>query len=351
MAVEIKDLGGGKVKLAQWECDRVLLISGTTDMPICRFASPLLTHALPVNGEASGDNWTVKFPNVLLQYDGMVFLSVVVENSADEVEEIATAKLFVQPRQKPLDYEYTDNIGYVNWVTLSAEAQDVIDSLLYQKEHGDFDGDDGYSPTVAVSNITGGHRITVTDKNGDHTVDVMDGAPGTPGSPGSPGDDGYSPVVTITDIEGGHRVTITDETHPTGQSFDVMDGQGGGGGGTVTVDDALSDSSTNPVQNKVIKAALDGKGTYSKPSGGIPKTDLASAVQTSLGKADTALQSYTETDPTVPSWAKASSKPSYTASEVGAIAAPSSPASGAFLVWDGSAWIAQTLAAWQASSY
>lgn len=38
-------------------------------------------------------------------------------------------------------------------------------------------------------------------------------------------------------------------------------------------------------------------GTYSKPSGGIPKTDLASAVQTSLGKADTALQSYTETDP------------------------------------------------------
>lgn len=35
-------------------------------------------------------------------------------------------------------------------------------------------------------------------------------------------------------------------------------------------------------------------GTYSKPVAGIPKTDLESAVQTSLGKADTALQSYTE---------------------------------------------------------
>lgn len=35
-------------------------------------------------------------------------------------------------------------------------------------------------------------------------------------------------------------------------------------------------------------------GTYSKPSTGIPKSDLAYAVQTSLGKADTALQSYTE---------------------------------------------------------
>ncbi len=51
----------------------------------------------------------------------------------------------------------------------------------------------------------------------------------------------------------------------------------------------------------------------------IGKTDLASEVQTSLGKADTALQSYTETDPTVPAWAKAATKPTYTAAEVGAI--------------------------------
>ena len=47
------------------------------------------------------------------------------------------------------------------------------------------------------------------------------------------------------------------------------------------------------------------------------KTDLSSDVQASLNKADSALQSYTETDPTVPSWAKASSKPTYTKSEVG----------------------------------
>lgn len=49
----------------------------------------------------------------------------------------------------------------------------------------------------------------------------------------------------------------------------------------------------------------------------VAKSDLASDVQTSLGKADSALQSYTETDPTVPAWAKAESKPSYTKSEVG----------------------------------
>lgn len=51
----------------------------------------------------------------------------------------------------------------------------------------------------------------------------------------------------------------------------------------------------------------------------VAKSDLASDVQTSLGKADSALQSYTESDPTVPKWAKAATKPSYTASEVGAL--------------------------------
>ena len=51
----------------------------------------------------------------------------------------------------------------------------------------------------------------------------------------------------------------------------------------------------------------------------ITKTDLAKEVTDSLEKADTALQSFTESDPTVPAWAKASLKPTYTASEVGAL--------------------------------
>lgn len=42
---------------------------------------------------------------------------------------------------------------------------------------------------------------------------------------GDKGDDGFSPAVTITPITGGHTVTITDAQHPiTGQSFNVMDG-------------------------------------------------------------------------------------------------------------------------------
>lgn len=90
-------------------------------------------------------------------------------------------------------------------------------------------GSDGFSPTISVENITGGHRVTITSASGSSTFTVMDGVNGTNGSDGS---DGYSPEVTITSITGGHRVTITDEDHPNGQSFDVMDGSPGATGQT-----------------------------------------------------------------------------------------------------------------------
>lgn len=72
-------------------------------------------------------------------------------------------------------------------------------------------------------------------------------------------------------------------------------------------------------------------GAYALPSGGIPATDLASSVQTSLGKADSALQS-------VPSTYRTAAAQDVI--DAGKISAPSSPASGAFLVWNGSAWVA-----------
>ena len=43
--------------------------------------------------------------------------------------------------------------------------------------------------------------------------------------------------------------------------------------------------------------ASAGATAYQKPSSGIPKSDLSTGVQSSLNKADTALQSYNETDP------------------------------------------------------
>ena len=57
-----------------------------------------------------------------------------------------------------------------------------------------------------------------------------------------------------------------------------------------TIDNGLSDR-VSAIEGK--EAGWNGK--YSKPTDGIPKADLASAVQTSLGKADTALQNVPST--------------------------------------------------------
>ena len=52
------------------------------------------------------------------------------------------------------------------------------------------------------------------------------------GPQGKPGADGYSPTITTEEITGGHRLTIIDRDHPAGQTVDVMDGPKGDKGDT-----------------------------------------------------------------------------------------------------------------------
>lgn len=102
-----------------------------------------------------------------------------------------------------------------------------------------------------------------------------------------------------------------------------------------------SDIPTVPVQSvngktgAVVLTASDvGAGTYSKPSGGIPKTDLASAVQTSLGKADTALQSHQS----LAAYRTSADQDTIDATK---ITKPASPVSGQSLMFDGTDWISK----------
>lgn len=100
-----------------------------------------------------------------------------------------------------------------------------------------------------------------------------------------------------------------------------------GAGTPVTVDNTLTVSGTaadakavgdalaekQPVGNYVLESNLGALATKDV----VVKSDLESSVQTSLDKADTALQFYAETDPTVPAWAKEPTKPTYIAEEIG----------------------------------
>lgn len=89
---------------------------------------------------------------------------------------------------------------------------------MTNETHFDFVVTDGNGITGASFDAET-NELTITFDNGTSFT-----TPSLKGAPGNPGDDGYSPAVTIETITGGHRVTITDKTHPTGQSFDVMDG-------------------------------------------------------------------------------------------------------------------------------
>ena len=60
------------------------------------------------------------------------------------------------------------------------------------------------------------------------------------------------------------------------------------------VSNSLSTHTADTTKHITANERTAWNGKYTKPSGGIPKSDLASAVQTSLGKADTALQSVTK---------------------------------------------------------
>ena len=122
-----------------------------------------------------------------------------------------------------------------------------------------------------------------------------DGAPGPQGPAGATGpqgpkgDPGGPSDVTLGVLGASVGQTVKIKTVDANGSPTAWEAAAGGG---VTVDSALSDSSTNPVQNKVVKVAVDGK-----------------------------------------------------------ISAPNNPTAGQFLVYNGTAWVAQTLTAWQGGSY
>ena len=90
------------------------------------------------------------------------------------------------------------------------------------------DGKNGYSPTISITDITGGHKVTVINESGSNSFNVTDGEPFTYDDftveqlENLKGMDGVSPTVTITEATGRHTVSFTDKDGV--KSFVVKDG-------------------------------------------------------------------------------------------------------------------------------
>lgn len=111
------------------------------------------------------------------------------------------------------------------------------------------DGADGFSPTLVVSTITGGHRITITDKVGTQTVDVLDGEKGETGATGN----GIASVVLNQD----YTLTIT---YTNGNSYTTTSIRGEKGEpGDAPIDDTSTAADRVWSAQKVneLKSAID----------------------------------------------------------------------------------------------
>ena len=207
-------------------------------------------------------------------------------------------------------------------------------------------GANGFSPTITTFKSGKVTTVTVVDANGTQSFKINDGADGL-GS-GDMHTSTYDPkgkaqdIFAYADAQAGAAMNAANaaasaasraqsaassaQTAAT-RAQDTADTKlaKNGDGSDVTSGISITSVRRNLVAGeklsvmfgKIYKYFADLSSLAFKST--VAKSDLAEDVQTSLGKADTAMQSYTETDPTVPSWAKAEKKPTYTASEVGAV--------------------------------
>lgn len=247
----------------------------------------------------------------------------------------------------------------------SANAIYLAQRVSQQAANGEFnganglDGADGYSPTIDIESIAGGHRVTTHDIAQVQSFDVMNGLDGIDGegvpTGGTTGqylrkfsgmdyDTEWATMpeevfwavrgtTTSAQIEAAYQAgkvvccsynkrvyRLSNRESATDHYFTCIGGNSSyslrcnnDSWGTATVfnlaltgsvpsaaTSAPADLGTAAVGSSFKYAKADhvhkmpsasDVGAYALPANGIPKTDLASAVQTSLDKADTALQS------------------------------------------------------------
>ena len=132
-----------------------------------------------------------------------------------------------------------DISAYIRQIQLAARGEEVRDALVDSlngmndsipvtvtaalteaRDAGDFTGPQGPKGDKGDKGDTG--AAGPQGPKGDT------GAAGPQGPAGAKGGDGVSPSVSVSNISGGHRVTVVDADHPSGQSFDVLDGAGSG---------------------------------------------------------------------------------------------------------------------------
>lgn len=292
----------------QWDQGQILQINGI-DLPDA-FQVEFSNYA--VRGQAApmiGGPDGVEIPDVYLTTGLPVFAFIVLHTGEDDRETEYRITIPVIARPQPTDVEPTpEQQGVIDQLIAALntgveEAEEavehypkIVSGYWYVWSNGDWvntgvsaegpegpagqkgdpgergsdgsDGSDGvtFTPAVSAEGV-----ISWTNDGGlpnPTSVNIRGpaGPQGNPGAPGAAGADGVSPEVTIASITGGHSVTITDADHPTGQTFNVMDGESGEGI-AVTVS-GTTPSITAEANHRYICGTLD-ELTFTPPVSGV----------------------------------------------------------------------------------
>lgn len=189
-----------------------------------------------------GINAEMKTGGYVKGLDGKSAYQIAVENGFQGTEEEWLASLKGEPGQA--DAEQVEQIiadylekNPIEGVTPDQVDQAVESALQQAKESGEFDGPQGPRGDRGEPGSQG-----PAGEAGPQGIQGIQGPAGSPGKDGTPGKDGISPTVSVQEISDGHRVTITDKDGE--KTFDVMDGKNGtGGGASVQADWAVNDES------------------------------------------------------------------------------------------------------------
>lgn len=195
------------------------------------------------------------------------------------------------------------------------------------------DGADGVSPEAKVERVADGAIITVTDASGTTTAKIKDGQGGGTGGGGDMYAADYDPQGKQQDIfaYADASAAAAAAAAAAGVAVPTKTSDLDNDSGFLTEHQSLADYATQAwvtaqgfiksLAGYATQAWVNAQGFLKEHQDISGKQDVISdlsTIRSGAAKGATALQSYTETDPTVPAWAKAADKPTYTAAEVGA---------------------------------
>ena len=216
----------------------------------------------------------VLIPDQYLQ-DGRPLIAYIVVVDGESVNTIAQITFPVNVRGRrtdispePVEQQQIDSLigalsSGVTRAEMAADNAEGVEERLPEtvqtylqeaKDSGEFDGpkgykgnkgDNGFSPYVTVEDITGGHRVTITDAEGEHVFDVMDG-----------GGDVQDVRINGTSILSDGVANIP---KMTGSTFGVAKASGGNNGIIIDLGGSLR---IDPADEGTIKSGSGGGSLY-----------------------------------------------------------------------------------------